>query len=160
MELDKLDREIVRKLQLDGRMPFVQLAKELGVTEGTIRRKVGRLVQDGLIRFVAVADPFAMGFDTPAIISIKAETSRVMEVAEELGKLPGVRFVALATGSFDIIVEGYWASNRHLSTFLTTELSKVKGILEYSTSLVLKIVKQSYDWGDPSDTDTAINPSA
>lgn len=149
MQLDKVERQIILLLQKNGRMSYVEMAEHIGVAEGTIRRKVNRLVEEGIIKVAAVANPHAIGFDTPAIISIKTETGKVMEVAAELTRLPGVRFVALATGSFDVIIEGYWANNQELFHFLTQELSKVKGIREYNTSLVLQIMKQAYDWGVP-----------
>lgn len=149
MTIDNVERQIILLLQQNGRMSYVEVAEHIGVTEGTVRRKVNRLIEEGVIKIAAVANPFAIGFDTPAIISIKAETNRVMEVANQLRALPGVRFVALTTGSFDIIMEGYWANNQELFSFLTGELAQVSGIREYNTSLVLQIVKQAYDWGVP-----------
>lgn len=149
MSIDSIERQIIILLQTNGRMSYVDMAEAIGVTEGTVRRKVNRLVEEGIIKVRAVASPFAIGFDTPAIITIKAETDKVMQVAEQLSALPGVRFVALTTGSFDIILEGYWANNQELSDFLINELAKVVGIREYNTSLVLNLVKQTYDWGVP-----------
>lgn len=149
MALDKLERQIILLLQQNGRMPYVEIAQKVGVTEGTVRRKVKWLMEEGIIKVAAVANPHVIGFDTPAIISIKTETDKVMHVASQLQQLPGVRFVALTTGSFDIIMEGYWANNQELYRFLTMELSRVEGIREYNTSLVLRIMKQAYDWGVP-----------
>lgn len=149
MPIDKIERYIILLLQKNGRMSYVEMAEHIGVTEGTIRRKVNRMVEEGIIKIAAVASPFAIGFDTPAIITIKTQTGKVLEVADQLVQLPGVRFVALTTGSYDIIMEGYWANNQELSNFLLTELAKVQGIREYNTSLVLDIKKQAYDWGVP-----------
>lgn len=149
MQIDKVERQIILLLQENGRMSYVEMAEIIGVTEGTIRRKVNRLVEEGIIKVAAVANPFAIGFDTPAIITIKTEQGRVLEVADQISRLPGVRFVALTTGTYDIIMEGYWANNQELSHFLTTELAGVQGVREFNTSLVLKLVKQAYDWGVP-----------
>lgn len=149
MPVDRVERQIVLLLQQNGRMSYVEMAESIGVAEGTVRRKLHRLLDEGVIKVAAVASPFAIGFDTPAIITIKAETGRVRHVAEQLARLPGVRFIALATGTFDIIMEGYWKNNQELSGFLIEELAKVDGIREFSTSLVLDIMKQAYDWGVP-----------
>lgn len=151
MTVDQTERQIILLLQQNGRMSYVEMAEIIGVTEGTVRRKVNRLLEEGIIKIAAVASPFAIGFDTPAIITIKAETGKVLLVAEQLQQLPGVRFVALTTGSFDIIMEGYWANNQELSKFLIEDLSRVSGIQSYSTSLVLKLMKQAYDWGVPDN---------
>lgn len=150
MGIDRIERQIILLLQQNGRMSYVDMAEAIGVTEGTIRRKFHRLIEEGVVKIAAVASPFAIGFDTPAIISVKTETNKVLEVAEQVCRLPGVRFVALTTGSFDLILEGYWANNQELARFLTEELARVQGISEYSTSLVLRIVKQTYDCGVPS----------
>jgi Lrp/AsnC family transcriptional regulator for asnA, asnC and gidA len=149
LQIDRVERQMIRLLQQNGRMSHVDMADHIGVAEGTIRRKVNRLVEEGIIKIAAVANPHAIGFDTTAIIWIKAEPGTVKEVATHLSQLPGVRFVALATGAFDVIMEGYWANNQELFQFLTEDLSKVKGIREYNTSLVLQIMKQAYDWGVP-----------
>jgi len=149
LTIDRIERQVILLMQQNGRMPYVEMAEHIGVTEGTIRRKVNRLIEEGIIKVAAVADPFAIGFDSPAIITIKTQTDRVMQVADEIGRLPGVRFVALCTGSFDIIMEGYWADNQELFRFLTQELAKVEGIREFSTSLLLQVKKQTYDWGVP-----------
>lgn len=144
---------MIRLLQKNGRMPYVEMAEAIGVTEGTIRRKFNRLVNEGIIKIAVVANPQAIGFDSPAIILIKTDPDRVLEVAERVGSLPGVRFVALTTGSTDMIIEGYWENNQALAHFLTVELGQVPGIREFSTSLVLRVVKQTYDWGVPGMKD-------
>lgn len=148
--VDRIERQIILLLQQNGRMSYVDMAESIGVTEGTIRRKFHRLIDEGIIKIAAVASPFAIGFDSPAIISIKCENGKVIDVADQMRALPGVRFVALTTGSFDLIVEGYWANNQELAHFLTKELARVQGIREYSTSLLLRLVKQTYDWGVPA----------
>ena len=150
MDIDKVERQIILLLQQNGRMSYVEMAEHIGVTEGTVRRKVNRLLEERIITVAAVANPHVIGFDSPAIISIKTETGKVAQVAEEISRLPGVRFVALTTGTFDLIMEGYWANNQELSHFLTRDLAKVEGIREYNTSLVLRILKQAYDWGVPA----------
>jgi len=151
VELDRIEKQMILLLQKNGRMPYVEMAEAIGVTEGTIRRKFNRLVSEGIIKIAVVANPHAIGFDSPAIILIKTDPHRALEVAERVSTLPGVRFVALTTGSSDLIIEGYWANNRELSQFLTVELSQVPGVREFSTSLVLKLVKQTYDWGVPGN---------
>lgn len=151
VSLDKHDREIILLLQKDGRMSYVEMAKAIGVTEGTVRRKLHRLIEEDIIKVAAVANPHALGFKAPAIIGLKVDLNRVEEIAEQLANLPGVRYVALTTGNFDIIIEGYWADNEQLSNFLLKELRTVPGVNGPQTSLLLRIVKQSYDWGVPDE---------
>jgi len=154
VSLDKHDREIILLLQKDGRMSYVEMAKAIGVTEGTIRRKMHRLIEEGVIKVAAVANPYALGFKAPAIIGLHVNLDGLEETAEQLAALPGVRYVAITTGNFDIILEGYWADNEQLSNFLLKELPKVPGINGPQTSLLLRIVRQSYDWGIPGESES------
>jgi hypothetical protein len=63
--MDRLDYEILSVLQQDGRRSFTEIGKKLGVSEGTIRKRVMRLVDDGVIRIIGLVDPHLVGFDAP-----------------------------------------------------------------------------------------------
>lgn len=153
VKLDKTEHEIIKLLQADGRMSFVDMAERIGVTEGTVRRKYYRLAEEGIVRIGATSDPFLIGFKTPAIIGLNVETKRTREVAEKLGKIRQIRQLLLATGIFDIIIVGYFASNQELARFVTEELASIEGITDTNTSVVLEIYKDSFEVGLPGDTD-------
>lgn len=153
MVLDKTEREIVKLLQKDGRMSFVDMAEQIGVTEGTIRRKFYRLLEDGIIRIAAVTDPFQVGFHAPAIIGLNVDQSRIREIAERLRALPRVHYVAITTGIYDIIVYAFFSDNREMATFVLEEVSKIEGITNTQTSLVLDIYKQDFAIGLPHRTE-------
>ena len=59
--VDEFDREIIGLLQQDGRLANVEIARALGITEGTVRKRLERLLSEGIIRIMAVADPVALG---------------------------------------------------------------------------------------------------
>ena len=147
VDLDKTEKMMIRHLQRDGRMSFVEMAKEIGVTEGTIRRKFSRLVEDNIIHIAAIADPFKVGFETPAFIGVRAETRELENVVRQISALPMVRYVAIATGEYDIIIEGYFTSNQELSDFVINQLGSISGIKDSTTSLLLSIAKQVFTWG-------------
>ncbi|HEY8416072.1 MAG TPA: Lrp/AsnC family transcriptional regulator [Thermaerobacter sp.] len=147
--LDKTEREIVKLLQKDGRMSFVDMAEHIGVTEGTIRRKFYRLLDEGIIKIAAVTNPFEVGFNAPAIIGLNVDQSRIREIVEKLTALPHVHLVVMTTGIYDIIVYAFFADNRELAEFLLEDLSKIEGITNTQTSLVLEIYKQDFEIGLP-----------
>src|SRR5206468_12513091 len=64
-QLDASERRMVELLQRDGRLRVAVLARDLGVTEVTARKKLKRLLGDGIIRIVATVDPFDVGYETP-----------------------------------------------------------------------------------------------
>lgn len=155
VSLSKTDKEIIKLLQEDGRMSFVDMAERIGVTEGTIRRKFYRLVEDGIIEIGAKSDPFVIGFDTPAVIGLNVKPSHVRQVMEEVARLPRVRQLMLTTGMFDIIVVGYFASNQELANFVTEKLAGIEGVTNTNTSVVLEIFRDSFQIGLP-DEDPAV----
>jgi len=147
--LDRVEREIILLLQQDGRMPYVEMAQRTGVSEGTIRRKFNRLKEEGVINIVGVANPFKIGFNTVAIIGLRVQQKMLEQAATKLSSMPAVRYVAVSTGTHDIIIQVCLEDNQQLSDFLLRQLPEVEGIIASDTSVVLKIYKQTYDWGVP-----------
>ncbi|NLM40612.1 MAG: Lrp/AsnC family transcriptional regulator [Firmicutes bacterium] len=145
--LDSTDRKIIELLQEDGRMPFFTIANELGLAEGTVRRRIGRLLDEGILRIVGVTDPFKIGLTTVAIVGLKVERALLDETASALVKMPEVRFVALSTGNFDLVIQVAVSNNDQLLDFLIRKLSDIPGILNTGTSLVLKVAKEDFAWG-------------
>jgi Lrp/AsnC family transcriptional regulator for asnA, asnC and gidA len=144
--LDKLDRGIIRALQRDGRTSYSAMAKALGVTEGTVRNRLSRLLADKVVRVVAVADLLEVGMRASAITGINVERSKVKQALARLMELPEVRYVAVTTGTFDIIIEVVLPDTDSLHDFLVDRLASVPGVSRTDTSMILKIHKQSYTW--------------
>jgi Lrp/AsnC family transcriptional regulator for asnA, asnC and gidA len=150
-KLDATERAMVELLQQDGRLTIIQLARTLGVTEVTARRKLKRLMGDGIIRVVATVDPFDVGYETPVIIGLKVHHGQMEAVAERLSLLPQVRYVGASTGRVDLIIEVVTRTNQDLADFLLNELGQVEGIMDSETNLIVRIYKQSWDWGIRDD---------
>jgi Lrp/AsnC family transcriptional regulator for asnA, asnC and gidA len=144
--LDATERRMVELLQQDGRLTVTQLARSLGVTDVTARRKLKRLLGDGIIRVVATVDPFDVGYETPVIIGLKVQRGELDSVAEQLSALPQVRYVGASTGRVDLIIEVVIRTNQDLAGFLMNELAQIEGITDSETNLIVRIYKQSWDW--------------
>ncbi|HHY98060.1 MAG TPA: Lrp/AsnC family transcriptional regulator [Firmicutes bacterium] len=144
--LDELDREILKFLLRDGRTPYTMIASELGVAEGTVRKRVARMIENGIVKVAAVVDPSRLGMNFIAIVGIKVSGDDPEGTIEALGRLPEVRYIAVCTGSHDLIAEVTVKSNEDLFYFLTRKLRRIPGVVSSDTSLVLKICKQSYTW--------------
>jgi Lrp/AsnC family transcriptional regulator, regulator for asnA, asnC and gidA len=144
--LDTVERRMIELLQRDGRLSVVHLARMLGVTEVTARRKLQRLLKDNVIRVVATVDPFDVGYETPVIIGLKVDRSRLEEVAERISQLPQVRYVGASTGRVDLIIEVVTRTNQDLAAFLLDDLAAIDGIVDSETNLIVRIYKQSWDW--------------
>ena len=102
--MDELDSRIIGLVQMDGRASNAKIARELGVSEGTIRRRVGRLIQEGVIRFTAVPNIEKMGYGTTALVGVQTRPGKADDVAEALARLEEVHYAAVTTGAFDVFL--------------------------------------------------------
>jgi Lrp/AsnC family transcriptional regulator for asnA, asnC and gidA len=142
---------MVELLQEDGRLSVASLARSLGVTEVTARRKLTRLRRDGIIQVVATVDPFDVGYETPVIIGLKVQRAKLDKVARRLSELPQVRYVGASTGRVDLIIEVVVRTNQDLADFLMNELGSMDGVLDSETNLIVRIYKQSWSWAIRDD---------
>jgi len=144
--LDEVDQRVIKILQADGRKPNTEIARELRVSETTVRKRISQLVSRGLINIVAVPTPRAVGMNLSAIIGISVELPRLRDISEELKRLREVRYCGVSTGRYDIIVEAFFFDQRHFLDFISTRLGRMEGITSLETSVILDVVKFSYEW--------------
>lgn len=147
MELDTLDQRIIMALEDDGRRPYREIARALGVAEATVRSRVQRLTQGGWIRITAVGDPLKLGVPVAAITLIRTQAGRSQEAATALTALPNVRFVGSSFGSADIIIQTLHPSIGALHDFVAERLPKeIPGIESTETFQLARVHKSSWDW--------------
>ena len=142
--LDETDLKIIEVLQKDGRAAFSQIAEQLGVSPGMIRQRYNRLVDQGFLKIVAITNPVRMGFRTMAMIGIRAEGSKLLEVAEKVSQLDEVIYMIITSGRFDIFAEVVCRDHEELLRFITEKLSTIDGVRESESFMHLKIVKEVY----------------
>jgi Lrp/AsnC family transcriptional regulator for asnA, asnC and gidA len=149
--LDGTDRQIVRALQRNGRSSNTEIGRALGLTEATIRKRIARLIDDGLVNIVAVPTPQAVGTTMSAIVGISVDLGKLELVSETLSKAPEVRYVGISTGRYDVIVEAFFNDTEHLLTFLSEKLGSLPEVSSVETSIILRVDKFSYEWELPLD---------
>ena len=146
--LDDIDREIISFLQYDGRMPFTKIANELGISEGTVRRRVHQLDAKGFLQIVAIVEPHVMGWKEAAMIGISVQANLLTTVADEIAKLPEVAYLFQAAGEFDLVAEVFCKDREHFVTFLNNNLQQIPGVERTQSFMILKMHKLSYRWGE------------
>ncbi len=146
-EVSELDKRIIEQLQEDGRRPYTQIAADLGVSEAAIRARTSRLMDKGILQVVGVTDPLKIGFQQWAMIGIRCEAGRLIEVAEAAAAFPETDYVVVTAGSYDVLVEAVAEDNEALLRFLSEKLRKIPGVRETETFVYLRLMKQSYQWG-------------
>lgn len=143
--VDTLNREIIRMLQDDGRMPFAEIAQTLDVSEGTIRNRVNAMKQNGQLRIVAIADPRAIEYRTDAMLGLKISPDTTpADVAERLGQLPEVVYILWLSGRYDLLVEVVTDDHNQLLAFLEEHVHGQPDIVSAETMTGLKNFKNQF----------------
>jgi Lrp/AsnC family transcriptional regulator, regulator for asnA, asnC and gidA len=150
-EIDKYDLEIVKLLMKDGRMSASELAREIGdLSERSIRYRINRMVDDGLIKISAIVNPKAFGFNVIADVWVEVESAYIQDVAEKLAILDWVSYVATSIGEKDVSVQIYARDNSEVYYFVTEIIGRLQGVRKTVTSIVPIVLKDVYDWSIPS----------
>ncbi len=138
MQPDDTDWKIISILKR-GDVPNNTIARKLGVSEGTVRARLKRLKEAGILQVRALINPDVLENKQLVIVAVRVAESRLLDrKAEELAKLENVLSVSIASGRYDIIAEVLLDSNRGLVHFLTEELSTIEGILASESFIMLK----------------------
>ena len=144
--MDDLDRLILQTLQQDGRTPFTHIARQAGVSETTVRLRYRALVEAGVIRTVGIVDPYALGFQAPAIVGVTVAPGQVDEVARRIAELPEVSYLVMTLGAFDLVMEVFCRDLGHLTDFLLQLIHQIPGVRSTHTLMIARSYKLSYRW--------------
>lgn len=143
--IDQLDREIIRHLQNDGRMPYSQLGQLIGLSDAATRQRVSRLTASGVIDIVAVTDPVKIGLGYQALLGVTV-TIDARKLANELGAIEDAVYVVMTAGRYDLIIELVCLDSDTFVEHLN-HIRTIDGIDRVETFPYLGITKQTYDWG-------------
>ena len=143
---DELEIQIISRLREDGRKSNRELARELGYSEATIRRRTQKLINDGHIKIVAIGDPYRLGYTIDVIMGVQVTPGTVAEAARAFAALDNVRAVTITSGAHDLIVAALFRSNDEMLEFMSEALAQIPGIVGLTSSHAVKVVKRSFDF--------------
>ncbi|MBL7006459.1 MAG: Lrp/AsnC family transcriptional regulator [Spirochaetia bacterium] len=132
MKLDKIDLEIVRELY-DGRTPYKNVADKIGLTTNTVRNRVNKMLENGVLQIISLVDPNAVDRHESAFIGFKIHPRDVNTIMEQISTLKGVVGAATVSGRFDIMAVVMFNEEHSYSRFLDEELKKVEGLISMET---------------------------
>jgi Lrp/AsnC family transcriptional regulator for asnA, asnC and gidA len=142
--VDSIDYKILLILQKDGRTSFTDIAKELDISEGTVRNRLARLLENDIVQIVGLIAPSQLGFDAPAMINVSVEPTKLESAAAEIATMPEVSYLVMVSGECDLIVEVMCRNREALAAFLNQRLRLVPGVTRTQTSLILRTFKMAY----------------
>jgi Lrp/AsnC family transcriptional regulator for asnA, asnC and gidA len=137
MKIDATNLAIIKQLR-DGRKSFKTIAEELSVSENTIRARVCKLVEEGVLEISGVVDPDSLPGHGVVMVGVKLQSMDLIKKGEEFSKLRGVVSVSVVTGRFDLILLVLLKEGFGLLEFYTEEVAKIKGVQSVETFVVYK----------------------
>jgi Lrp/AsnC family transcriptional regulator for asnA, asnC and gidA len=140
--IDGLDKNILSLIQDDARASFAEIAKKLGVSEGTVHIRVKKLSEKGVIQgFYTIISPEKLDKGLMAFIAMKANAPEYPHIVSELIKMPEIYEIHEVTGEFYSILKVRTKDKDTLADILN-KIGAIKGVLSTHTMIVLKTDKE------------------
>ena len=137
MNIDKINLAIIKHLR-SGRKSYKKIAEQLSVSENTVRARVQKLIDHGILEITGLVDPEAINGHRVVMVGVKLKTMDLVNKGEEFSKLKGVISVSVVTGRFDLILMVLLKTGFGLLEFYTEEVSKLDDVQSVETFVVYK----------------------
>ena len=137
MKIDETSLAIIKHLR-EGRKSFKKIAEDLSVTENTVRARVNRLIEEGVLDITGLVDPDAIAGHRLVLVGIKLRTMELVKKGEEFSRLRGVVSVSVVTGRYDLMLTVLLNDKHDLLEFYTQEVSQIKDVQSAETFVIYK----------------------
>jgi len=140
LQIDNLDRKILDIITKNARIPYLEVARECGVSGAAIHQRVQRLIRIGVIKGSEFkVDPVMVGFRTCAYIGIFLDhPGKYKEVIKKFREIPEIIECHYTTGNYSLFTKVYTRDNEHLKTILTEKIQTIPGITRTETLISLE----------------------
>jgi Lrp/AsnC family transcriptional regulator for asnA, asnC and gidA len=137
MLLDTVNLAIIDRLQ-DGRASFKKIAEDLSLAEGTVRSRVKKLIDEGVLSISGLVNPEALPDQQIVMVGVRVKDMDLVKKGEEFSRLRGVISVCVVTGQFDLIVTAMLSKEFGLLEFFTQEVATIDNVRSVETFVVYK----------------------
>ena len=145
--IDDIDSKIIKLLGKDARMQNNQIAKAIKVSEGTVRNRIAKLLNQKIINISLIRNVNQMNNPGIAFIGLDVEASLKEKIAKQLSRMPEVRFVSTLMGRHDLMAFVLAENAAELSHILYQKIASIEGVQFTESSIGLKYFKYDYKWG-------------
>jgi Lrp/AsnC family transcriptional regulator, regulator for asnA, asnC and gidA len=140
-KLDDKDKRILNLLQENSRLSYTEIANELDSSEATVRYRVKKLVDAGVIsKFTVLLDPRKIGYPTTGILMVKISPEQFEEAAKKISNLFETRHVLQSTGDYDVVAVVKARNLEHLNE-VRQKIELIPGVKELSLSASMRLIK-------------------
>jgi len=144
MHIDETDVKILKTLTSDARLSSRQIAKQCGVSIGTVLSRIKRMEEDGIVKgYSTLLDHEKLGYELTVVSEITVSKGRLLEVENEIARVPNVCCVYDVTGLIDAIIVAKFKNREELSKF-TKRLLAIPYVERTNTHVVLTTIKEDF----------------
>ena len=151
VDIDGTDRQIIELLQENCRRTNADIARIIEISESTVKNRINRLVDNGILKNLAVLNPQSLGYHSDVLVGIRVAQGRMKETGDALKEMNEVVYLGYITGRYDIMVEILLHDPQELLSFIRDRLGKIPGIVSTETFYVMQNEKINYDWKLPKE---------
>ena len=137
MKIDEINIAIINHLK-DGRVPFRKIADDLSLSEGTVRSRVKKLMDEGILDITGLVDPEVIPDQNVVIVGVRVKDMHLIKKGEEFSRLRGVISVCVVTGRYDLILMVMLSRDFTILEFYTEEVSTIENVSSVETFVVYK----------------------
>jgi Lrp/AsnC family transcriptional regulator for asnA, asnC and gidA len=137
LDIDAINLAIINHLK-DGRVSFKKIADKLQLAEGTVRARVKKLRDEGVLEISGLVDPEVVPERYVVMVGIKLKSMELVGKGEEFSRLRGVTSVCVVTGRFDLILTVMLSKEFGILEFYTEEVSRIGDVRSVETFVVYK----------------------
>jgi len=139
--IDEIDKKILEILSNNARTPYTQIAKDVGLSEGAIRKRVAAMEEKGLIKkYVAILDPKKLGYNSITLLGIDVEPTMLLEISKKVAKIKEAKHVFISTGDHMIMAE-IWARDGNDLSRILSKIGKIEGVKKLCPAIILEEIK-------------------
>ena len=141
-QIDSVDRALIAAVSLDARISLTDLAEKINVSRSTAHTRLQRLRDENVITgFTATVDPQALGLGVAALVFIDIEQHDWRTLRAELAAIPGVEYLAMCAGRFDLMLIARAESIPALRDVLLEQIQRIDGVRSTETVVILDEVR-------------------
>ena len=139
--IDEIDSKILDILSKNARTQYTQIAKEVGLSEGAIRKRIATMENNGIIKkYVAVIEPKKVGYNSITLLGIDVEPTMLLEISKKVAKIKEAKHVYISTGDHMIMAE-IWARNGNDLSRILSKIGKIEGVKRLCPAIILEEIK-------------------
>ncbi|MDD5094835.1 MAG: Lrp/AsnC family transcriptional regulator [Dehalococcoidia bacterium] len=156
--LDEIDLMLIRELETNARKTYLELGARLGLNHVTVSRRLQRLMEEGMVSFVTMADHITLGYFTQATLRINARPGKVDAVAAQLASFRDVQLLIGTAGRYDLMATIMIRDLDDLLDFVQGEVERIPDVTNVHTVLVIKRFK--YGWSHTGGKNCTVRDKA